>query len=166
VDRGKELVIDFLLHDEQDTARLARAVAAVLRPCDCLTLSGTLGAGKTTFMRYLLQALGHKGEVISPTFVLVQEYPLQVRQQKTTLYHVDAHRLERAEDCEELGLADMLENGILCVEWPQICADRLPNDAIHLTLEAQKEHRHARLDCNTRQDERERIKAAFDDSAT
>jgi tRNA threonylcarbamoyladenosine biosynthesis protein TsaE len=78
-------------------------------------LSGPLGAGKTTLVRGVLIALGHAGEVPSPTFAIVQPYDT------TTLpiAHADLYRLEDPAEIEELGLEDQLIDGALLVEWPE-----------------------------------------------
>lgn len=118
-------------------------------------------------MRYLIHALGHEGEVISPTFMLLQEYPITTADGTgTTLYHMDAYRIEQPEECEEIGLPELLENGILCVEWPQNCADWLPKDALQLTLDATNEKRTAQLISPKRPEEAERIAKAFHDLST
>lgn len=100
---------------EQETAAVARALAAELKAGDVLLLSGDLGAGKTAFVRGLAEGLGvEPGEVSSPTFTLVHEY----RGGRLTLYHVDLYRLDRAATddlgLDELGVAD----GVLAIEWP------------------------------------------------
>jgi tRNA threonylcarbamoyladenosine biosynthesis protein TsaE len=100
---------------EDETAAVARELAAGLRPGDVLLLSGNLGAGKTAFVRGLAAGLGvEAGDVSSPTFTLIHEY----RGGRLALYHADLYRLERAatEDLgiEELGVAD----GVLAIEWP------------------------------------------------
>ncbi len=152
----------FLLQSEDDTKKLAQAIAAVLRPRDCLTLTGTLGAGKTTLMRHLIHALGHEGDVISPTFMLVQEYPVTLPSgEAIRLHHMDAYRIEEASECEEIGIIDMLETGILCVEWPEICTDWLPKDPLTLTLKLTDEHRQARISSPGRDAEIETIGKLF-----
>ncbi len=144
----------FTLNSEEDTKRLAYALAKQLQPVDCLTLNGTLGAGKTTFMRYLLQALGHKGAVVSPTFMLVQDYAVNLPNNVATkLNHIDAYRLEDSSEAQELGLDEMLADSIVCIEWPEIIADWLPSNALQLTIALDKNTREARLTGNSRQEE-------------
>ena len=100
---------------EDETAALARALSQRVKAGDVLLLSGTLGAGKTAFVRGLAEGLGlDEGEVSSPTFTLVHEY----RGGRLTLYHADLYRLDRTATAdlglEELGVAD----GVLAIEWP------------------------------------------------
>ena len=123
------------LADEKATAQLAREIAALLQPVDCLSLKGPLGAGKTTFMQSLLSALGFHGRVTSPTFLLMQDYPLHVHGRPTTLWHLDAYRFKHAEEARELGLEELAQDAILCVEWPERCEAFLPEDRLELKLD-------------------------------
>src|SRR5215216_4792172 len=111
-----------LTHSEDETAALARVLAATLGPGDVLLLSGNLGAGKTAFVRGLAEGLGISPEdVSSPTFTLVHEY----RGGRLTLYHVDLYRLERAAT-EDLGLEELgARDGVLAIEWPDRLAHGL-----------------------------------------
>ena len=104
-----------ITQSEEETATVARGLAATLGAGDVLLLSGQLGAGKTAFVRGLAQGLGiADGDVSSPTFTLVHEY----RGGRLTLYHVDLYRLERAAT-DDLGLDEMgIADGILAIEWP------------------------------------------------
>jgi tRNA threonylcarbamoyladenosine biosynthesis protein TsaE len=105
------------LETEADTQALGARVAALLRPGDVVALSGDLGAGKTTFARGLVQALGHAGEVPSPTFPIVQIY--EPPDTRLPLWHVDLYRISHPEEIEELGLDEALEDCALIIEWPQ-----------------------------------------------
>jgi tRNA threonylcarbamoyladenosine biosynthesis protein TsaE len=123
-DRGPDSVRarqSLLTHSEDETAGLARDLAATLRAGDVLLLSGSLGAGKTAFVRGLAAGLGiDPHDVSSPTFTLVHEY----RGGRLTLYHVDLYRLERTAT-EDLGLEELgARDGVLAIEWP----DRLTHD--------------------------------------
>jgi tRNA threonylcarbamoyladenosine biosynthesis protein TsaE len=110
-------------HSEEETAAVARALAAQLQAGDVLLLSGQLGAGKTAFVRGLAEGLGVDSEdVSSPTFTLVHEY----RGGRLTLYHADLYRLEKVATVE-LGLEEMgVADGVLAIEWPDRLAHSLP----------------------------------------
>ncbi len=114
--------------DEAALGRLARDLAAAVRPGDVIALSGDLGAGKTSFARALLRGLGWTGEVPSPTFTLVQTYPTE-----PSLWHVDLYRLDSAAEADALGLDDA-SDAVLVIEWPERLGDRLPADALRLHL--------------------------------
>lgn len=97
--------------------RLGRAIAGVLQPGDVVALSGGLGAGKTTLARAIIAALGHEGEVPSPSFAILEVYdPPAVR---LPLVHADFYRLARPEEADELGLDDYREGAALLAEWPE-----------------------------------------------
>jgi len=97
--------------------RLGEAIATALRPGDVVALSGGLGAGKTTLARAIIAALGHRGEVPSPSFAILEVYdPPSVR---LPLVHADFYRLARPEEAEELGLDDYREGAALIAEWPE-----------------------------------------------
>lgn len=96
--------------------RLGATIAAALQPGDVIALSGSLGAGKTTLARAIIRALGHEGEVPSPSFAIIEVYdPPSVR---LPLVHADFYRLERPEEVEEIGLDDYREGAALIAEWP------------------------------------------------
>ena len=112
---------------EEETAAVARTLAAQLHAGDVVLLSGELGAGKTAFVRGLAQGLGVDPEHISsPTFTLIHEY----RGAHLTLYHADLYRLERAET-DDLGLEEAV-NGVLAVEWSERLSH--PLDGITVTI--------------------------------
>lgn len=120
-----------VLADEAATDTFGRRLAARLAPGDIVLLSGDLGAGKTALARGILAGLGHAGEVPSPTFTLVQSYELPgVR---LPVWHVDLYRLEDPGEVEELGLDEILADGVLIIEWPERAGGRWP-EALHLTL--------------------------------
>ena len=89
-------------------------IAAKLAPGDVVALSGTLGTGKTTLARAIIAALGHEGEVPSPTYTIIETYDgLPV-----PLLHADFYRLEDPAEAAELGLDDYREGAALLAEWP------------------------------------------------
>ena len=121
-----------LLADVAATEAAGRSLAAVLRAGDVVTLSGGLGAGKTSFARGVLAALGLAGEAPSPTFAIVQPYaPPEVR---LPILHVDLYRIEDAGELEELGLDEARYDSALLVEWPERIGSRYWSDALALTL--------------------------------
>jgi tRNA threonylcarbamoyladenosine biosynthesis protein TsaE len=118
------------LADEAATVAAGETLARQLRAGDVVTLTGDLGAGKTTFVRGLLHALGHDGEVPSPSFAIVQPY----EGIDPPVWHADLYRLEHASELAELGL-DSLGDGVLVVEWPERAGPQAWPDALRLTLE-------------------------------
>ena len=109
------MIVD--LPDLAAMAALGARIAERLRPGDVVALSGGLGAGKTTLARGIIAALGHDGEVPSPTFTIVETYsPPDVR---LSLVHADFYRLERIEEADEIGLDDYRDGAALIAEWPE-----------------------------------------------
>ncbi|WP_300974744.1 tRNA (adenosine(37)-N6)-threonylcarbamoyltransferase complex ATPase subunit type 1 TsaE [Sphingomonas sp. LHG3406-1] len=125
--------------DEPSMARAGAALAAVLRPGDVVTLSGPLGAGKTTLVRGVLAALGHPGEVPSPTFAIVQPYETL----QPPVAHADLYRIEDPRELEELGLDDFLIDGVLLVEWPERAGAAGWPQALRLSLGMARDGRRA-----------------------
>ncbi len=108
------------------------ALAPLLTTGDVVALRGTLGAGKTTWMRGLLRALGLEGEAPSPTFAIVQPYaPPEVA---LPVAHVDLYRLEDETDIEELGLDEYRLDGALVIEWPERMGARLWPDTLLIDI--------------------------------
>lgn len=125
-----------ILADAAATEALGAALAALLRRGDVVTLSGDLGAGKTTLARGALAALGLAGEAPSPTFAIVQAYvPPEVT---LPVAHVDLYRLRHPDEAEELGLDDALADGALLVEWPERLGPAMWPTALrfHLAVDA------------------------------
>ena len=119
------------LRDEKATLAFGRKLAPLLRPGDVVTLSGALSAGKTTLVRGLRSALGHTGEVPSPSFAIVQPYEAL----DPPVWHVDLYRIENTSDLEELGLEDIREDGVLIVEWPAHAGSDMWPEALALSLD-------------------------------
>lgn len=124
----------FTLGDSDATRQLGFDIGALLLPGDMVTLSGPLGAGKTTFAQGLARALGIETEVSSPTFVLMNEYEGEI-----SLLHMDAYRLESAEydDLREVGWEDFVgrEDAVKLLEWPEMVAKWLPEARFRVRFE-------------------------------
>jgi tRNA threonylcarbamoyladenosine biosynthesis protein TsaE len=118
--------------NEAALGRLARRVASVAAPGDAILLIGDLGAGKTTFARHFIRALGIEDEVPSPTFSLVQAYDVA---EDFTIWHFDLYRLEGERDLVELGLEDALAGGVTLIEWPDRMGSLLPADRLEIALD-------------------------------
>ena len=119
-----------ILEDEKATARLGAALARVVTPGDVITLAGPLGVGKTALARGLIEALGHGGEVPSPSFALVQPY----EDLQPAVWHVDLYRIEEADEIDELGL-DSAADALLLIEWPERASENSWLDALRLSLD-------------------------------
>lgn len=125
-------VFSVFLPDLAATARLAARLAPLLRTRDVVTLTGGLGAGKTTFARSLIHALGVAGDVPSPTFTLLQIYDAP----HFSVYHFDLYRLKNPAEVEEIGFDDA-RDGVALIEWPDRAGAYLPHDRLALTFTEQ-----------------------------
>ncbi len=119
------------LADPAASEAFGAALAACVVPGDVITLSGPLGAGKTSIARGLLAALGLVGEAPSPSFAIVQPYdPPEVR---IPVLHVDLYRIDDPAELEELGLDEARSDSVTVIEWPEHAPGHWP-DALALTL--------------------------------
>lgn len=133
-----------LLADEEATVAAGSRLAPALRPGDIVALAGDLGAGKTSFARGLLAGLGLADEAPSPSFAIVLAYdPPEVR---LPIWHVDLFRLDDPEEADELGLDEVLADGVLVIEWPERLGRALPASALRLRLDGDGAGR--RLTCH------------------
>lgn len=103
-----------------------------------LLLKGNLGAGKTTFTKFLLKNLGSKDEVSSPTYAIVNEYHTP----KGKVFHFDLYRMKNITEVYDIGMDEYLDNAQLCIiEWPEIYEEELqglPHHEITITNSEEK----------------------------
>jgi N-acetylmuramate 1-kinase len=121
-----------VLPNEEALHRLVQDIAIVLEPGDLITLSGDLGAGKTTLARALIRHLAGDPtvEVPSPTFTLMQTYDLP----RFALVHADLYRVTGASELTELGFEDLPSGAVTLLEWPDRAAGFLPTDRLDIAI--------------------------------
>ena len=114
----------------EDTKALGEAVGRLLGPGDLVSLTGDLGAGKTTFVQGAARSLGVDQPVLSPTFTLIREYRGRV-----PVYHLDVYRLERIQEVVDLGFDELVDaGGVVFVEWGDAIDRLLPPDHLRIEL--------------------------------
>ena len=129
-----------------ETEQLARCFASDCPRGAVIYLVGELGSGKSTFARALLKELGAAGPIKSPTYTLIERYPLS----KGEAAHLDLYRIAAAGELDFLGLDEVAENTVLwLVEWPERGQGALPRADLQLHLEVQGEGRMASLHAET-----------------
>ncbi|WP_307815734.1 tRNA (adenosine(37)-N6)-threonylcarbamoyltransferase complex ATPase subunit type 1 TsaE [Myceligenerans indicum] len=125
------------LPDADATRALGATLAELLRAGDLVILTGDLGAGKTTLTQGLGRALGVRGQVASPTFIIAREHPPLPRQDGTrgpALVHVDAYRLGGLGELDALDLDSSLDESVTVVEWGRGLAEALTEDRLEIDL--------------------------------
>ena len=124
-----------IVQKEEDTRKIANKFAKSI-PKDCvICLNGDLGAGKTTFSRYLIQTIIKdrkiSGEIPSPTFSLLQTY----KDKNFTINHYDFYRLENSDDLIELDYDNSISKGICIIEWASKFPEALPANRIEINID-------------------------------
>ncbi len=115
----------------QDTQRAGEIVASQLSFPSCVFIQGDMGAGKTTLCKSIINALGYPGSVTSPTYTLIQEYPVDQK----IIYHMDLYRLNDPEELEYLALSDLYAaNSIFLIEWPEKGGRYLPKNTHEIEI--------------------------------
>jgi tRNA threonylcarbamoyladenosine biosynthesis protein TsaE len=95
---------------------------------------GSMGAGKTTFIKAICEQLGVEDVITSPTFAIVNEYETNDR----PIFHFDFYRIKRLEEVYDMGYEDYFYSGSLCfIEWPELIEELLPDDAVRVTITEQ-----------------------------
>jgi tRNA threonylcarbamoyladenosine biosynthesis protein TsaE len=114
-----------------ETRALAARLAELVRPGDIVVLAGEMGAGKTAFAQGVAHGLGVKDTVTSPTFTLVRDYEGRI-----PMHHLDVYRLDHLNEVNELGLAELLDDGaVTLIEWGDVVLPVLPTDFLEVRLQ-------------------------------
>ena len=140
-------VYPFEFNSEKDCAALALRLSRSLnlnhfKDCSLqIWFVADLGSGKTTLIRYLLQALGFLGKVKSPTYQLCESYTIQIHGEEVSVHHFDLYRMNHELEWEEAGFKEiMTEPGIILIEWPEKANNTLPQPDLIFKMEYQSEH--------------------------
>ncbi len=125
---------EFITNSDTETKQLAKQLAQKTKS-GVITLTGDLGAGKTTFVQGFAGGLEIPDKIISPTFVLIRQY--KIPGTNNTLYHVDLYRLENLDEIKQLGLEEIWSNpeSIVLIEWPEKAVGLLPANRVDITIE-------------------------------
>lgn len=132
-----------IINTEQDLDQLVSAYKALSQDVKLAFLYGDLGAGKTTFVKRLVAALGSEDEASSPTYSLVNEYEIT----DGKLYHIDLYRLNDTEEALDIGIEEYMYSGHYClIEWPQVI-EGLAEKAVIIKIEEQEDQsRHVEIE--------------------
>ena len=121
------------VQSESELAQAARTFVQAMDQATVFAFYGKMGAGKTTFIKALWEALGVSDVVNSPTFSIVNEYRSDTTGE--LVYHFDFYRIEKIEEVYDMGYEDYFYSGALCfIEWPELVEELLPGDAVKVTV--------------------------------
>lgn len=120
------------------------ALSSAKRGATLITLSGELGAGKTTFAKAVAKTFGVEETVNSPTFVLEKIYVLPTGKPFRRLIHIDAYRLEKGSDLAPLSFDERMQDSgnLILLEWPEKVSDMLPTPVAHISFSAMPDGSH------------------------
>ena len=126
---------EYIVKTLEETNKLAKQIAETLVVGDVITLSGTLGVGKTFFASCLINHILSKynlpqQNILSPTFNIVKEYQTQ----DFSIFHFDLYRLKNKNELYELDIENCFENGISIIEWSEIAEDIIYNIKYHIDI--------------------------------
>jgi len=128
-------MVTIVLKGLRDTEKFGERLGNILKGGDVLSLTGDLGAGKTTLTKSIGKGLGVEEYITSPTFALINEYNGRVK-----VYHFDVYRLDNVDDLYDLGFEDYFySDGVTIVEWGDRISELLPEETIHIHIEKGKE---------------------------
>ena len=114
-------IMEYTSPNESQTKSIGRQLATMISPGSIITLSGDLGAGKTTFTKGFAEGLGVKETITSPTFSLMNVYPVHEHPEIDTFVHIDTYRLKHEEELIGIGVEDYLaaDKTVVIIEWPE-----------------------------------------------
>lgn len=125
-----EFMFEYISHNEEETKKIATALASKLEIGDIVVLSGDLGSGKTKFTEGFLSFWGLEDEISSPTFTIVNEHS----KDNTNIYHLDVYRLADMGEFYAIGGMEYFTNGICVIEWGELIEDILPKNYIKVSF--------------------------------
>ena len=134
----EQTIMEIKINSLADMPAAAEAFIQAMDQNTVFAFYGKMGAGKTTFIKSVCEALGVTDIVNSPTFSIVNEY----RSDETgeLIYHFDFYRIKKLEEVYDMGYEDYFYSGAVCfIEWPELIEELLPGDAVKVTIEEQED---------------------------
>ena len=127
--------MEITINNLSEIGAAARQFAAGIKKGDVYAFYGSMGAGKTTFIKAVCDVLGVDDVVTSPTFAIVNEYTSSVM--SAPIYHFDFYRIKKLEEVYDMGYEDYFYgNGVCMIEWPELVENLLPEDVIKVNITA------------------------------
>ena len=124
--------MEIQIQDLEHIREAARQFIAAMGDRKVFAFYGSMGAGKTTFVKAVCEELGVEDVITSPTFAIINEYQSR---EGDTIYHFDFYRIKKLEEVYDMGYEDYFYSGALCfIEWPELIEDLLPEDAVKVSI--------------------------------
>ncbi len=125
-------MMDIFIKDLSEIDDLATDFVSQMKDECVYAFYGSMGAGKTTFIKAICRVLGVEDTITSPTFSIINEY---TRDNGRPIYHFDFYRIKKVEEAYDMGYEDYFYSGNLCfIEWPELIEELLPEDAIRVNI--------------------------------
>jgi len=141
--------VEISIPDLADIRQAARQFITVLADRKVCAFYGSMGAGKTTFIKAVCEELGVTDVITSPTFAIVNEYeanPSSAVPRKLSIFHFDFYRIKKLEEVYDMGYEDYFYSGALCfIEWPELIEELLPEDTLRVSITVNDDTRTVRI---------------------
>ncbi|WP_258098968.1 tRNA (adenosine(37)-N6)-threonylcarbamoyltransferase complex ATPase subunit type 1 TsaE [Marinoscillum pacificum] len=122
----------FLVNDESELEQVASELVPMLSDYEIVCFQGEMGAGKTTFIKVICDALGVQDSMSSPTFSIVNEYR---NEEDEPIYHFDFYRVEKLQEAYDIGVEEYFYSGDLClIEWPDMIKELIPEKHLEISI--------------------------------
>ena len=132
----KRIIMEIKIQDLEHINEAAQAFVECIGDHTVFAFYGKMGAGKTTFIKAICEALGVTDVITSPTFAIVNEYTAQ----DGPVYHFDFYRIKKLEEVYDMGFEDYFYSGALClIEWPELIEEILPEDAVKVSIQEKED---------------------------
>ena len=138
------LINNFNIHDENRTKIIAEEISKICKKGDVLAISGNMGIGKTTFIKYFIQKISKVESVPSPSYNIILPY----ESKHSTIFHMDAWRLKNYNEALSLGITEMFDDAIFLIEWAEKIKEILPNDCLKLLIKDIKNKKSLEIEGN------------------
>ena len=138
------LINTFNIHEETKTKVIARQLSKISKKGDVFGITGEMGSGKTTFIKYFIQRIAKVSNVPSPSYNIILPYDCN----KSKIYHMDAWRLKNYNEALSLGISEMFDESIFLIEWAEKIKTILPNNYLKLSIKDIKNKKVLKLEGN------------------
>ena len=138
------LINNFNIQEENKTKIIAEKISKICKKGDVLAISGSMGIGKTTFIKYFIQKFSKAKNVPSPSYNIILPYEAK----HSTIFHMDAWRLKNHNEALSLGITEMFDGAIFLIEWAEKIKEILPNDCLKILIKDIKNKKYLAIEGN------------------